>query len=216
MIDYALVQKLYFPKNLELMTQRERSFHSLSIISQEKWFTLPGNGIDFSLAFAKTHSNQNIDILYPPHQSHAAIATITSNYTMVAIVKQFLSEISNAWKCLAKNRVFQSLGYERMLSRSQGLTPGDKMSKSEQIQTVKESLLHEIQPHDQLDMYKWRCASQESLSIHAVSCSFDSNHIKPTHLHRKTPHTANQSNHAAMNKFNTFLRYGSLKIYNVF
>lgn len=59
-------------------------------------------------------------------------------------MEQSPSAINSARKRLVKDRIFHSLKYYSILSRSRAITQEDKLPKAEEIIKVKEKLLHKI------------------------------------------------------------------------
>lgn len=81
----------------------------------------------------------------------ADITTSSSNNTILTIVRQSLSDVTGTRQCLAKDKQFFSLRYSGIVWRSKAFTPQNRISKLNQIQIVKQHLLHKILPQDLLD-----------------------------------------------------------------
>lgn len=109
----------------------------------------------------------------------AAITTISLNNTIVTRLNHTLSGLSSARKRLARDTLFHSLRCHRILAMTQPCTPEDKISKAKETHKIKGKLLHKSNPHDQLDMTRWRYTSHESLNINALRFPADSHFIRP-------------------------------------
>lgn len=127
-------------------------------------------------------------IFTTPKWMQAAFASISSINTMVTRESQSYSEITSACKVLAKYRLFHSLEYERILSRSQAFTP-EKRSLCRENTQGKKRLVHKNQLYDQQDMCWWTSASYESLHMNTVSVTSDSSPILSNPVNPETMQT---------------------------
>lgn len=134
---------------------------------------------------------------------------------MVSKLEHTASHISTVRNRLANDKLFQSIGYERFLPRSQAFRNEGRISKAEEIHKFKESVLYEIPPHEHLYMSWWRCASHERLGMKIFRVSTDSDQDIPDSVQQKIKPIP-KSNHAQLNDLNLFVRIRSLTIYNIF
>lgn len=75
---------------------------------------------EFSLLFDKPLQVRNIPLhIYHTNFRTSSNKTINSNNNMLSRVRQFLSNITSAWKHLSKDWLFHSLGHDRNISRPQ-------------------------------------------------------------------------------------------------
>lgn len=106
--------------------------------------------------------------------------------------------------------------YQKILSRSQAFTPGNKFSKTDEADKLEGRKLPRTQPHDQLDMGCWSCASHHHICMNTLNMSTYCDCIIPYAVLSKALPNQIQSNLGLINKLNLFLRSQSQTIYNIF
>lgn len=133
---------------------------------------------------------------------------------MVAWVIQSLSDSTSACKTSGKGICLHFIEHVGILSRSQAVTPKNKISKAEGVHKIVIVLLQNIQLHDQLDMSWRRWAFHDSFPMNTGRVRTDLDCLMPNVVPCKTPPSLFQSDLALMSKLHLFLRSGSLTIYN--
>lgn len=163
--------------------------HFLSTASQLKYFTPSINRVYQFLSATRQHAFKPEDLQFTfitPASKKAGSAAIFSNITKIASGNQSLSDVISTQKRVVRDRMFHSLGYKRIVSKSWA-SHQKKMSFTPSLSGKQKRLLYKTQPHDQLDMFWWRCPVHNNLCMHTVNISAESNPIAPTNI----PHKAN-------------------------
>lgn len=103
---------------------------SISDLLAKVFFFNPLNPLTF-LALPRWHSNLKNGSPYVPHKmQHKQLLQLSCATTFMLVrVKQSFSDIFNARKYFAEDRLFLSVRYERIHSRPQNFTAQNKISK---------------------------------------------------------------------------------------
>lgn len=151
-MDWSCVNTVVLFKRIRIHDSTMRlAFSPLSIASQRRYITPSIIGAHGVLSPLRQHSIESKNWrsnFTTPELRQGAIATITSNKTMVASVKQFLSNITSARGSLERDGLFHPPGYNRTISSYQAFNLEDEISKAEEIHKIRRRILHELIAHE--------------------------------------------------------------------
>lgn len=101
--------------------------------------------------------------IIPAHSVHDASVSISSNGYLLQRMRQCLSDASSARKRVARDSFFESMGFNRLVSRYIVVSAEDKISKGVEVETAKRKLMNMLDQDLHEDCSWWRTGPLEQL-----------------------------------------------------
>ena len=98
------------------------------------------------------------DIFVTEGDKRDAVVTLATNNLLVSRMRQSLSDSASVRKRMARDHMFSSLGYERLVSRNSVHSYEDVIGRTVDIQIAKDKLLRKLRSREDFDCGWWRTA----------------------------------------------------------